>query len=117
MSVEERMITSNEPKAYTFVGHCFCVSLLPSTHIPRIPGRYKQNLVADVPDFTIAELKQGISKLQCRGVPGPDRDNIPPLFRKNLGPKAMEIGDATRCACGPLTLLKIEKKTPSLSPY
>ena len=40
------------------------------------------------PDFTIAELKHAISRMKSRGAPGPD--NIPPLFLKHLGSRALD---------------------------
>ena len=53
---------------------------------PVVPSNRDQE--TDFPEFTLNELKGAISKIKSRGAPGPD--NIPPMFLKNLGPKALE---------------------------
>ena len=47
----------------------------------------KQPGESTCPPFTMRELKQAIRKMKRKGVPG--GDEIPPVFFKELGPKAL----------------------------
>ena len=110
MHYKGQLITSNKRKADIFVGHYASVSNLSMLKEDRTVNRLLKKRLGNIrkevrtlnpsdkqrnyqklrqePDFTITELKNAIDKMKKRGAPG--ADNIPPLFLKNLGPKALE---------------------------
>ena len=88
-----RLITSDKRKADIFAIHYANVSDLGMSKCDRDENRQLKAYIRKVdtrdpgtPDFTMSELRNGISKMKSRGAPGPD--NIPPTFLKHLGPRA-----------------------------
>ena len=95
MIVNGERISSTKKKAERFVQHYANVSSLKISRQERRRFHLRLKRTLDrpdqdndtVPDFTLSELSQAISKMRRKGAPGPD--DITPAFLKELGPVAL----------------------------
>ena len=93
--VEGRVITTNPKKADCFAGHYARVSKLSFSKEERdrnreLKKKMKTNSVdaESCKDFDMVELEGALKAMKSKGAPG--KDDVPPSFLKNLGPRGKQ---------------------------